>query len=165
MTSTVFYPGSFDPITNGHLDIINRSAALFDKVVIGVGVHHGKKPLFDGEERLSLLDRVISTLEDDVRGRVTVTSFDDLAVSAARRAGADAIVRGLRDSADFRYEMQMAGMNSAMDVGLETVFLAASPRVRHVAATFVRQIAAMGGDVSVFVPPVVAAALAEKFGS
>lgn len=164
MTTTVFYPGSFDPVTNGHLDVITRAASIFGKLVIGVGVHHGKKPLFDGDERIALLEKVLEPVKAKTSADISVMAFDDLAVSAAKRAGAKAIIRGLRDSADYRYEIQMAGMNSAMEAGLETIFLAASPDVRHIASTLVRQIAAMGGDVTPFVPEPVVGALAAKYG-
>lgn len=165
MTTTVFYPGSFDPVTNGHLDIIARAAALFDAVVIGVGCHHGKSPLFSAEERVAMLDDVTEPLRRKYETPISIVTFDDLAVSAAKQQGASAIIRGLRDSGDFDYEMQMAGMNGTMAPDLETLFLAASPDVRHIAATFVRQIAALGGDVSPFVPQHVAVGLKAKFNN
>ncbi len=152
-----FYPGSFDPVTNGHLDIIQRAADLVDRLVIAVGVHHGKAPLFSVEERVAMLEEQVKALKADAE--VVVTTFDNLTVDAARAANAKVIIRGLRDSGDFDYEMQMAGMNERMAPDIETVFLAASPDVRHIAASFVRQIAAMGGDVSPFVPKAVAARL------
>ena len=153
---TGFYPGSFDPLTNGHLDIIARAARLVDRLVIAVGVHHGKKPLFDHATRVAMIEENVVPIAERTGVEIVVTTFDNLAVDAARAAGARAIVRGLRDSGDFDYEMQMAGMNGAMADDVETIFLAAAPEVRHVAATFVRQIAAMGGDVSPFVPDSVA---------
>ncbi len=162
MTRTGFYPGSFDPVTNGHIDIIARSAKLVDRLVIAVGVHHGKTPLFDGPERVAMIEENVAGLAKKTGIEIVVTTFDNLTVDAAREAGAQTIVRGLRDSGDFDYEMQMAGMNDAMADDIETIFLAASPAVRHVAATFVRQIAAMGGDVSPFVPKSVAGRLAKK---
>lgn len=157
---TGFYPGSFDPVTNGHLDIIKRAANLVDRLVIAVGVHHGKAPLFPVDERVAMLEEQVKALKADAE--VVVTTFDNLTVDAARAAKAKVIIRGLRDSGDFDYEMQMAGMNESMAPDIETVFLAASPEVRHVAASFVRQIAAMGGDVSPFVPKPVAARLKKK---
>ena len=162
MTRTGFYPGSFDPVTNGHIDIIARAVRLVDRLVIAVGVHHGKKPLFDGAERVTMIEQNVAGLAERAGIAIEVTTFDNLTVDAARDAGAQVIVRGLRDSGDFDYEMQMAGMNGAMADDIETIFLAASPGVRHVAATFVRQIAAMGGDVSPFVPKSVAGRLVEK---
>jgi pantetheine-phosphate adenylyltransferase len=162
MSRIVFYAGSFDPVTLGHLDLIGRAARLFDRVVVGVGVHHGKTPLFDDDERVALLRSEIARLGLAVPGAVEVVTFDDLVVDAARAHGAAAILRGLRDATDFDYEMQMAGMNGALAPGLDTVFLPATGIYRHIAATFVRQIAQMGGDVTAFVPPAVAARLKEK---
>lgn len=160
MARTVFYPGSFDPVTNGHLDLIGRAGRLFDEVVIGVGVHHAKKTLFTEEERIALLnDAIASSFAGQA---MRIVTFDGLVVDAARSAGAAAILRGLRDATDFDYEMQMAGMNGALIPGLDTIFLPASGAHRHIAATFVRQIAQMGGDVSAFVPAAVALRLKEK---
>lgn len=163
MTISVFYPGSFDPVTNGHFDIIARAASLFDGVVIGVGVHHGKEPLFTGEERVAMLEDVLEPLRRKFGTPISLVTFDDLAVSAAKREGTSAIIRGVRDASDFDYEMQMTGMNGAMAEELETIFLPASASVRHVAAKFVRQIAVLGGDVSPFVPERVATELKAKF--
>ena len=160
MSLTAFYPGSFDPLTNGHLDIIIRAAKIFDRLVIGVGQHHGKNALFKPEARISMLANQLlvslSGLEDET---VRIVSFDNLAVDAARDSGAQVIIRGLRDAGDFDYEMQMAGMNAGLAPDLETVFLASSPQTRHIAASLVRQIASMGGDVSPFVPDMIAKAL------
>ena len=160
MSHTVFYAGSFDPVTLGHMDLIERATRLFDRVVVGVGVHHGKKPLFADDERVSLLQGEIARL--GLTATVEVVTFDNLLVDAARAHGAAAILRGIRDATDFDYEMQMTGMNGALAPGLDTVFLPASGAYRHIAATFVRQIAQMGGDVIAFVPPAVAARLKEK---
>jgi pantetheine-phosphate adenylyltransferase len=165
MPRTAFYAGSFDPVTLGHLELIARALRLFDRVVVGVGVHHGKKPLFTADERLAMLKREIGDSVGADAARVEVAPFDDLAVEAAIRHGAVALLRGLRDATDFDYEMQMSGMNGAMRPELETVFLPASSAHRHIAATFVRQIAQMGGDVAPFVPPQVAAALKQKLAS
>ncbi len=164
MSRIGFYPGSFDPVTLGHIDIIRRSAPLFDRLVVGVGVHHGKAPLFSGEERVALLEAEIASLSPAMVAEVAVTTFDSLTVQAAMDVGARFIVRGVRDTADFNYEMQMTGMNSAMAPEIETLYFAASPEVRHIASKFVRQIAAMGGDTKAFVPAVVAHRLAEKLG-
>jgi pantetheine-phosphate adenylyltransferase len=163
MSRTVFYSGSFDPVTFGHLDLIERAAHLFDRVVIGVGVHHGKKPMFSGDERVTLLRDAIAGLSPAPAGAVEIVTFDNLVVDAARSHGAAAILRGLRDATDLDYEMQMTGMNGALAPGLDTVFLPASSAHRHIAATFVRQIAQMGGDVTAFVPPAAAKRLQEKF--
>jgi pantetheine-phosphate adenylyltransferase len=152
MTKIAFYPGSFDPLTYGHLDIIVRAARIAKRLVIGVGAHHGKKPLFSVDERLQMLASERSELTKHGISNIEIVSFDNLAVDAARTHGAGVIIRGLRDAGDFDYEMQMAGMNSGLAGDIETVFLASSPKVRHIAASLVRQIAAMGGDVSPFVP-------------
>jgi pantetheine-phosphate adenylyltransferase len=162
MAITGFYPGSFDPVTNGHVDIIVRASRLFDRLVIGVGVHHGKAPLFSWQERVSMIDAEISEVTLQVGAAIEIVTFTGLTVDAARANGAAAVVRGLRDGTDFDYEMLMSGMNGAMAPSLETVFLAASPGVRHIASKFVRQIAAMGGDVSPFVPAGVAELLKFK---
>jgi pantetheine-phosphate adenylyltransferase len=156
-----FTSGSFDPVTNGHRDIIARAARLVDNLVIGIGVHPGKAPLFSGEEKVEMLRAETSALAG--KGcKITIVTFDDLTVAAAKSAGATVIFRGLRDGADFDYEMQMAGMNGAMAPGIDTVFLPASPGVRYIAGTLVRQIALMGGDVSRFVSPDVAKRLRLK---
>jgi pantetheine-phosphate adenylyltransferase len=161
MTRTAFYAGSFDPVTLGHLDILSRAWRLFDGLVIGIGVHHGKTPVFSAEVRVELLQAEIERLGG--AGRTKIVTFNGLVVDAARQHGAPVLLRGLRDVSDFDYEIQMAAMNAAMAGDVETVFLAASPSVRPIAASLVRQIAAMGGDVSSFVPPAVALRLAERF--
>jgi pantetheine-phosphate adenylyltransferase len=162
MTRIALYTGSFDPLTNGHVDVIAGAAFLCDKLVIGVGAHPGKTPLFSAEERAVLVEAACREALAQCSCGIVVQIFTGLAVEAARAAGAKLIVRGLRDGSDLDYEMQMAGMNAAMAPEVKTVFLAASPGVRHITATLVRQIARMGGDVSSFVPPVVAKALAAK---
>jgi pantetheine-phosphate adenylyltransferase len=163
MSRTAFYTGSFDPITNGHLDVIENGAALCDRMVVAIGVHPGKTPLFSAAERADLIRAVCEKSLKAKGVALEVVTFAGLAVDAAEQAGATIILRGLRDGTDFDYEMQMAGMNAAMKPGVQTVFLPASPPVRHLTATLVRQIAAMGGDVSGFVPAPVAAALKSKF--
>ena len=162
MTNTAFYPGSFDPVTNGHMDIIVRAGGLVDRLVIGVGVHHGKTPFFSSDLRVDMLENVCQSIGKSVDCKFDVVTFDNLVVDAARSYGAAMIIRGLRDSGDFDYEMQMAGMNAGLAADIETVFLASSPKVRHIAASLVRQIALMGGDVSSFVPPHVLAELKKK---
>ena len=157
------YPGSFDPVTFGHMDIVRRAAHLVDRLVIAVGTHHDKHPLFCAEERVKLATDVLTPVAGEVGLGLDVTTYDNLTVDAAQKAYASVIIRGLRDAGDFDYEMQMAGMNTALAPEIETVFLASSPETRHIAASLVRQIAAMGGDVSAFVPPVVTAALNKKF--
>ncbi len=160
---TAFYTGSFDPVTNGHADVIAGAARLCDRLVLAIGVHPGKTPLLPAEQRAALLREIATPLLAASGATLDVVTFDDLAVDAARRAGATIIVRGLRDGTDLDYEMQMAGMNAVMAPEIQTVFLPASGAVRHITATLVRQIAAMGGDVSPFVPAAVLPVLAERF--
>ena len=157
-----FYSGSFDPVTLGHLDVIARASELVDRLVIGIGVHPAKKPMFADAERIAMLEADTAPIADKSGAEIEVVTFDGLVVAAAREHGATVIFRGLRDGTDFDYEMQMAGMNDAMAPDVQTVFVAASPSVRHIAANLVRQIAAMGGDVSSFVSPGVAERLAAK---
>jgi pantetheine-phosphate adenylyltransferase len=159
MTRIAFYSGSFDPLTNGHLDVIDRAAALCDRLVVGIGAHASKSGLFSTDERVAM----IQAAAGQAANALEVVTFSGLAIDAARSAGASLIVRGLRDATDFDYEMQMAGMNGQMAPQLRTVFLPASPQVRHISSTLVRQIAAMGADASAFVPANVAAALAARF--
>ncbi|MCB8821149.1 pantetheine-phosphate adenylyltransferase [Microvirga rosea] len=163
MNRTALYTGSFDPVTNGHLDVVRQACRLADRLVLAIGVHSSKAPVFSAEERAELLRAVCAPLAAETGTALEVTTFDDLAVEAARRHGATLIVRGLRDGTDFDYEIQMASMNAAMAPGVQTVFLPASPPVRPITATLVRQIAGMGGDVSAFVPALVAARLKAKF--
>jgi len=157
------YPGSFDPVTYGHVDIVRRAAHLVDKLVIAVGTHHDKHPLFTAADRVNLTSEVLTPVAKEIGLKLAVTTYDNLTVDAAKDAGATVVIRGLRDAGDFDYEMQMAGMNQALAPEIETVFLASSPEARHIAASLVRQIAEMGGDVSSFVPKVVTAALKKKF--
>ena len=165
MTRTGFYPGSFDPVTFGHIDIARRAVKLVDRLVVAVGTHHDKHALFTAEERVGMVVEALRPVADEIGAAFDVTTFDTLTVGAARDLGAVVIIRGLRDAGDFDYEMQMAGMNAAMVPDVETVFLASSPETRYIAASFVRQIAAMGGDVTAFVPAAVAAALKRKFSA
>jgi pantetheine-phosphate adenylyltransferase len=157
------YSGTFDPVTFGHVDIVRRAAHLVDRLVIAIGTHHDKHPLFTAAERVRLTSEVLAPVAKEVGLKLEVTTYDNLTVAAAKAAGAAIVIRGLRDAGDFDYEMQMAGMNQALAPDIETVFLASSPNTRHIAASLVRQIAAMGGDVSSFVPPIVAAALKKKY--
>ena len=157
------YCGSFDPVTYGHVDIVRRAAHLVDRLVIAIGTHHDKHPLFSAAERVKLTSHVLDPVAEQAGLKLEVTTYDNLTVDAAKDASATIVIRGLRDAGDFDYEMQMAGMNQALAPEIETVFLASSPNSRHIAASLVRQIAAMGGDVSSFVPPGVAAALKKKF--
>ncbi|CAN5176830.1 pantetheine-phosphate adenylyltransferase [soil metagenome] len=152
MARTGFYPGSFDPVTYGHLDIIARTARIVDHLVVGVGAHHGKKPLLPLDQRIKLLETVTRPIAEHTGVKISIETFDDLAVNAARRAHAGLIIRGLRDASDFDYEVQMGQMNGAMAPDIETVFLAASPATRMIASSLVKQIAAMGGDITLFIP-------------
>ena len=163
MPRIAFYPGSFDPITNGHLDVVRNSAPLCDRLVVAIGVHPGKKPLFSTEERLKMLHDVCGPVAAAAGCTLEAVTYDDLAVTAARKHGATIMIRGLRDGTDLDYEMQLAGMNGTMAPDVQTVFLPASPAVRPITGTLVRQIAGMGGDVSAFVPQLVAAQLKAKF--
>ena len=165
MLRTALFAGSFDPITNGHLDVVRSAARLAGRLVLAIGVHPGKTPLFSAAERLAMLEEVCTPLGRAANCELDFVTFADLVVSAARRVGATILIRGVRDAADFDYEMQMAGMNAAMAPEVQTVFLPASPEVRPITATLVRQIAGMGGDVSAFVPALVAARLKEKFAT
>jgi len=163
MARVAFYSGSFDPITNGHLDVIVSAAALCDRLVIGVGANPNKQGLFSIEERLALIREAAAPALARKGCALEAVAFAGLAIEAARAAGASIIVRGLRDSTDFDFEMQMAGMNGAMAPEIHTVFLPASSPVRPITATLVRQIAALGGDVAPFAPANVVAALKAKF--
>lgn len=159
------YPGSFDPVTNGHLDVIRQGAALFDVIVVAIGTHPGKTPLFTIAEKTALIKAATEKISSDSGCTISVATFDGLAVDAASTHGACALLRGLRDATDFDYEMQMAGMNAAMAADIQTIFLPASPPVRHITATLVRQIAAMEGNIRPFVPANAAKALKAKFKS
>ena len=162
MTRTALYTGSFDPPTLGHVDVVRRACRLADRLVIAIGVHPGKAPMFSAEERADMLREACAPVAAGEEASVEVTTFDGLAIEAARRAGATLIVRGIRDGTDLDYEMQMAAMNETMAPEVQTIFLPASPAVRPITATLVRQIASMGGDVSAFVPPAVADRLRAK---
>jgi len=163
MTRTALYAGSFDPVTNGHMDILGQALDLADKVVVAIGIHPGKSPLFSFEERVDLIHasaRAAFSPED--AARIDIVAFDNLVVDTARERNASCLVRGLRDGTDLDYEMQMAGMNGTLAPDIKTMFLPASPAVRHITATLVRQIAKMGGDIAAFVPEPVAAPLLSR---
>ncbi len=155
-----FYPGSFDPPTLGHRDIMSRGLALFDRLVVGIGAHPSKAPMFTESERVTMLKDELESLGAGTRGEVAL--FQGLTVDAARKQGASFILRGLRDGADLGYEMQLFGMNRSMAPDIETVFLTAAPGTAHVTSTLVRQIAALGGDVAPFVSPAVLQRIKEK---
>ncbi|OLP60108.1 pantetheine-phosphate adenylyltransferase [Xaviernesmea oryzae] len=159
-----FFPGSFDPMTNGHLDILRQSLSVARAVVVGIGVHPGKAPLLSAQQRATLIEHVVGEAIADRAADVSVVFFDGLAIEAARAHGATLLMRGLRDGTDLDYEMQMAGMNRQMAPEIQTVFLPAAAALRPITATLVRQIAAMGGDITPFVPAPVLKALRDLHG-
>ena len=162
MIRKALYTGTFDPLTNGHVDIIARAARFCDELVVAVGVNPDKTPLFTAEERAELVRQSCGRLVGTQSCKLSVLTFSGLAVAAARDAGASLLLRGLRNGTDLDYEMEMASANAVLAPEIQTVFLAASPDVRHITATLVRQIALRGGDVSSFVPEPVAHAIAAK---
>jgi len=163
MQRIALYAGSFNPPTNGHLDVIGTALKLADKLVLAIGVHHTKQPLFSFDERLTMLRTIIEQQFPAQADMIDIIAFDGLLIDKAREMGAKILIRGLRDAHDFDYEMKMAGMNKTLASDIDTVFIPARAGSRHLAATLVRQIAAMGGDVSAFVPDVVRASLGKKF--
>jgi pantetheine-phosphate adenylyltransferase len=165
MPRIALYPGSFDPVTNGHLDVVRHAVGLCDRLIVAIGVHPGKKPLFSTEERLDMVRAVFEPVAQQAGCAFECTTYDNLTITAARQNGATIMIRGLRDGTDLDYEMQMVGMNETMAPEVHTVFVPASVAARPITATLVRQIAQMGGDVSAFVPSSVAAQLKTKFAS
>ena len=165
MPRIALYPGSFDPVTNGHLDVVQRAVHLCDRLIVAVAVHSSKAPLFTTEERLNMLREVFAPVAAAAGCGFEATTYDNLTVAAAQKSGATLMIRGLRDGTDLDYEMQLAGMNQIMAPDVETVFVPASPDVRPITATLVRQIAGMGGNFAPFVPPSVAAGLRAKFST
>jgi pantetheine-phosphate adenylyltransferase len=159
------YPGTFDPITYGHTDIIRRTAALVDKLVIGVAINRDKGPLFPLEQRVAMIEAECEKLSEQTGMEIVVHPFENLLIDCANDVGAQIIIRGLRAVADFEYEFQMVGMNRALDASVETVFLMADARHQAIASKLVKEIARLGGDVSKFVTPMVKTALDEKFAS
>ncbi len=159
------YPGTFDPITMGHIDIIRRAAALVDRLVIGVAINRDKGPLFDLNERVAMIEAECVSLSEQTGIEIVVHPFENLLIDCARDVDATIIVRGLRAVADFEYEFQMVGMNRALDDRVETVFLMAEARHQAIASKLVKEIARLGGDVSKFVTAPVRQALIEKFGT
>jgi len=147
------YPGTFDPITNGHVDIITRAARMFDRLVVGVAVNAGKAPLFPLAERVELVEAELQSIATRTGAEVVVRPFDRLLIQFAHEVGARVIVRGLRAVSDFDYEFMMAGMNYRLDSNVETVFLMASERHQFISSRFVKEIAQLGGDIASFVPP------------
>jgi pantetheine-phosphate adenylyltransferase len=158
------YPGTFDPITNGHSDIIRRALHVVDRLVIGVARNDGKGPLFPTDERVEIVRDEMTHLENGDADRIEVRPFETLLMSFAESVGASVILRGLRAVSDFEYEFQMAGMNARLNPNIETVFLMASDRFQFISSRFVKEIGALGGDISHFVSPRVATRLYERYG-
>jgi pantetheine-phosphate adenylyltransferase len=158
------YPGTFDPITLGHTDIIRRSATLVDRLVIGVAINRDKGPMFSLEERVEMIEAECAGLSEETGTEIVAHPFENLLIDCAHDVGARIIVRGLRAVADFEYEFQMVGMNRALDDSVETVFLMADARRQAIASKLVKEIARLGGDVSKFVPPAVNIKLLAKLG-
>jgi pantetheine-phosphate adenylyltransferase len=163
MPRIAFYAGSFDPVTNGHLDVVRQAVGLCDRLIVAIGIHPGKKPLFSLEERLFMIREVFEPLAAKAGCALDAVTYDNLTVTEAQKLGASIMIRGLRDGTDLDYEMQIAGMNESLAPDVHTVFIPASVAVRPITATLVRQIASMGGDVSAFVPASVAISLKAKF--
>lgn len=159
------YPGTFDPITLGHIDIIRRACSLVDKLVIGVAINRDKGPMFSLEERVAMIEAEVGKLSDQFGTEIVAHPFENLLINCAKDVGAQVIVRGLRAVADFEYEYQMVGMNRALDDSVETVFLMAEAQHQAIASKLVKEIARLGGDVSKFVTPRVNDALRKRLGS
>jgi pantetheine-phosphate adenylyltransferase len=159
------YPGTFDPITNGHTDIIRRAVKVVDRLVIGVARNDGKGPLFATDERVEIVRDEVAHFENGDAERIEVRAFDTLLVNFAEAVEATVVIRGLRAVSDFEYEFQMAGMNARLNPEIETVFLMASDRFQFISSRFVKEIGALGGDVSHFVSPRVAARLLDRFAA
>jgi pantetheine-phosphate adenylyltransferase len=162
MTRIGFYPGTFDPITNGHTDIIGRAVKLVDRLVIGVAINTGKGPMFSLDERVAIVEEAVAPLRN--RAEILVEPYEGLTMHFARDVGASLIIRGLRAVADFEYEFQMTAMNQQLDREIETVFLMADPRHQAIASRLVKEIAQLGGDISKFVSPAVRDRLLAKVG-
>lgn len=158
------YPGTFDPLTLGHMDIISRATVLVDRLVIGVAINRDKGPFFSLEERVAMIEAECEALSVRTGTEIVVHPFENLLIDCARDVGAAMIIRGLRAVADFEYEYQMVGMNRALDSSIETVFLMAEARYQAIASRLVKEIARLGGDVSKFVPPRINTALRDRFG-
>jgi pantetheine-phosphate adenylyltransferase len=162
MSRTALYPGTFDPLTNGHVDVLKAALRVCDRLVLGLGVHPAKAPMLSVDDRLDLLETVAAPMGKAAGVPVETMTFDNLVVDFAREVGATILIRGLRDGTDLDYEMQMAGTNGTLAPWLQTVFLPATPAARHITATLVRQIASMSGDIAPFVPAAVAERLKQR---
>ena len=158
MDITAIYPGTFDPVTDGHLDIITRAAKIYDRIIVAVAMNEDKSPLFTVDERVALTRQVTANIAN-----VKVIGFDTLLVECAKQQGADVVLRGLRAVSDFEYEFQLAGMNRRLSPDLETVFLTPAEQYEFISSSMIREIAKLNGDVSEFVPDVVKQKLLEKF--
>src|SRR5258708_7519262 len=163
MPRIALYPGSFDPVTNGHLDVVRHAVGLCDRLIVAIGVHSSKKPMFSAQERLDMARAVFAPVAAKAGCAFDCTTYDNLTVAAAQEHGASIMIRGLRDGTDRDLEMKIAGINEPRAREVKRVLVPASASVRRITATLVRQIAEMGGDVSAFVPPLVAAGLKTKF--
>jgi pantetheine-phosphate adenylyltransferase len=158
------YPGTFDPVTLGHVDIITRATVLVDRLVIGVAINRDKGPLFTLEERVAMIEAECAAISAKTGVEIVAWPFENLLIDCANDVGASIIIRGLRAVADFEYEFQMVGMNRRLDASIETVFLMAGAEHQAIASRLVKEIARLGGDVSKFVPPAVREALTAKYG-
>jgi len=159
---TGLYPGTFDPIHHGHIDIIRRGCSLVDRLVIGVAINRDKGPMFSLEERVAMIEAEVGPVATETGCEIVVHPFENLLIDCARDVDASVIVRGLRAVADFEYEFQMVGMNRSLDSSIETVFLMADAKNQAIASKLVKEIARLGGDVSKFVTPAVREALVER---
>lgn len=157
------YPGTFDPITLGHLDIIRRACSLVDRLVIGIAINRDKGPMFTLEERVEMVERECAEIARDTATEIVAHPFENLLIHCAEEVGAHVIIRGLRAVSDFEYEFQMVGMNRAMNDEIETVFLMADAHYQAIASRLVKEIARLDGDVTGFVPPAIAEALVQRF--
>ncbi|NVK23007.1 MAG: pantetheine-phosphate adenylyltransferase [Kangiellaceae bacterium] len=158
MNKTVLYPGTFDPITKGHMDLVERACRLFDKVIIGVAYNPNKKPLFSLEERVAMVEEIFAN-----NSQVEVKGFTGLLVHFAKENNSQAILRGIRAVSDFEFEFQLANMNRHLDANLESLFLTPSEKYSYISSSLVREVASLGGDISAFVDPRVQQALQQKF--